>query len=120
MERVINVGLIGMGTVGTGVAKILSNNAQGIFQKVGMAVAIKKIMVRQLDKARNIAVDAEFTTDIEDIINDKEIDIVIEVMGGLDPAKDYILRALRAGKHVITANKDVVAKFGHEILEVAE
>lgn len=120
MKQVINVGLIGMGTVGTGVVKILSNNAHGILQKIGIPVVIKKIMVRQLDKPRNIAIDAEFTTNIDDIINDKEIDIVIEVMGSIDPAKDYILRALRAGKHVITANKDVVAKFGHEILEVAE
>jgi len=120
MGRTINVGLIGMGTVGTGVAKILRNNAQGILQKVGVAIVIKKIMVRQLTKVRNVDVDAEFTTNIEDIVNDKDIDIVIEVMGGIEPAKEYILRALRAGKHVITANKDVVAKFGHEILNVAE
>lgn len=119
MEKVVNIGLLGMGTVGTGVIKILNNNAHGILQKVGMPVAIKKIMVRQLDKPRTINVDAEFTTNIDDIINDKDIDIVIEVMGGITLAKDYILRALQAGKHVITANKDVVAKFGHEILEVA-
>ncbi len=119
MEKVINVGLIGMGTVGTGVVKILNNNDQGILQKVGMPVVIKKIMVRQLGKIRNADVGAEFTTNIDDIINDKDIDVVIEVMGGLTPAKEYIIRALQAGKHVITANKDVVAKFGHEILEIA-
>lgn len=119
MEKVIHVGLIGMGTVGTGVVRILNDNAHGILQKVGMAVAIKKIMVRQLDKHRNVDVNAEFTTNIDDIINDPEIDIVIEVIGGITPAKDYIISALKAGKHVITANKDVVAKFGHEILEVA-
>lgn len=119
MKKVINVGLIGMGTVGTGVVKILSGNDKGILQKVGMPVVIKKIMVRQLGKVRNVDVAAEFTTDIDDIINDKDIDIVIEVMGGMEPAKDYIIKALQAGKHVITANKDVMAKFGHEILEVA-
>lgn len=119
MKKVINIGLIGMGTVGTGVVKILSNNDQGILQKVGTPVVIKKIMVRQLGKVRNVDVGAEFTTDINDIINDQDIDIVIEVMGGIEPAKDYIIKALQAGKHVITANKDVVAKFGHEILEVA-
>lgn len=119
MEKVIHVGLLGMGTVGTGVVKILSNNAHEILQKVGMSVAIKKIMVRQLGKIRNADVGAEFTTNIDDIINDKDIDIVIEVMGGISPAKEYIIRALQAGKHVITANKDVVAKFGHEILEIA-
>ncbi|MBC8015865.1 MAG: homoserine dehydrogenase, partial [Sporomusaceae bacterium] len=120
MQKTINVGLLGMGTVGTGVVKILTKNSQDILQKVGIPVNIKKIMVRQLDKLRNVDTDAEFTTNIDDIINDKDIDIVVELMGGTDPAKEYILRALRAGKHVVTANKDVVAKFGQEILDVAE
>jgi len=120
MGKLVNVGLLGMGTVGTGVVKILTNNAHDILQKVGMPVNIKKIMVRQLDKPRNVVSDAEFTTNIDDIINDKEIAIVVELIGGIEPAKEYILRALRAGKHVITANKDVVAKFGQEILQVAE
>lgn len=119
MEKVVHVGLLGMGTVGTGVVKILTRNAQDILQKVGMSVNVKKIMVRQLDKPRAVETNAEFTTNIEDILNDKEIDIVVELMGGMEPARDYILRALRAGKHVVTGNKDVVAKFGQEILEVA-
>ena len=120
MQKIINVGLLGMGTVGTGVVKILTTNAHDILQKVGVPVNIKKIMVRQPDKLRNVDTNAEFTTNIDDIINDKDIDIVVELMGGTEPAKEYILRALRAGKHVVTANKDVVAKFGQEILEVAE
>ena len=120
MGKIVHVGLLGMGTVGTGVVKILTNNAHDILQKVGMPVNIKRIMVRQLDKSRDVDCNAEFTTNIDDIIDDKEIDIVVELIGGTQPAKDYILRALRAGKHVITANKDVVAKFGHEILLVAE
>ena len=120
MEKIVHVGLLGMGTVGTGVVKILTKNAHDISQKVGMHVNIKKIMVRQLDKSRNVDSTAEFTTNIDDILNDEEIDIVVELIGGIEPAKDYILRALRAGKHVITANKDVVAKFGQEILQVAE
>lgn len=120
MKKIINIGLLGMGTVGTGVVKILTNNAYDISQKVGMSVHIKKIMVRNLTKSRNIETTAEFTTSFEDIINDQEIDVVVELLGGMEPAKDYILRALRAGKHVVTANKDVVAKFGQEILDVAE
>ena len=120
MQKIINVGLLGMGTVGTGVVKILTTNAHDILQKVGVPVNIKKIMVRQPDKLRNVDTNAELTTNIDDIINDKDIDIVVELMGGTEPAKEYILRALRAGKHVVTANKDVVAKFGQEILEVAE
>jgi len=120
MKKIINIGLLGMGTVGTGVVKILTNNAYDISQKVGMSVNIKKIMVRNLTKPRDIETTAEFTTSFEDIINDQEIDVVVELLGGMEPAKDYILRALRSGKHVVTANKDVVAKFGQEILEVAE
>lgn len=116
----ITVGLLGMGTVGTSVVKILTENANDILQKVGVPVKIKKIMVRQLDKTRDIDVDAEFTTNIDDIINDKDIDIVVEVMGGMIPTKDYIVRALAAGKHVVTANKDVVAKYGQEIFEAAD
>jgi len=120
MGKIVNIGLLGMGTVGTGVVKILTKNAYDILQKVGIPVNIKKVMVRKLDKPRKADCNAEFTTNIDDIINDKDIDIVVELMGGIEPAKDYILRALHAGKHVITANKDVLAKFGHEILQVAE
>jgi homoserine dehydrogenase len=120
MGDTITVGLLGMGTVGTSVVKILTENANDILQKVGVPVKIKKIMVRQLDKTRDIDVDAEFTTNIDDIINDQDIDIIVEVMGGMIPTKDYIVRALSAGKHVVTANKDVVAKYGQEIFEAAD
>jgi homoserine dehydrogenase len=120
MGNTITVGLLGMGTVGTSVVKILTENANDILQKVGVPVKIKKIMVRQLDKVRDIEVDAEFTTNIDDIINDQDIDIIVEVMGGIIPTKDYIVRALAAGKHVVTANKDVVAKYGQEVFEAAD
>jgi homoserine dehydrogenase len=120
MGNTITVGLLGMGTVGTSVVKILTENANDILQKVGVPVKIKKIMVRQLNKPRDINIDAEFTTNINDIINDPDIDIIVEVMGGMIPAKDYIVKALAAGKHVVTANKDVVAKYGQEIFEEAD
>lgn len=120
MRKTITIGLLGMGTVGTSVVKILTENTNDISQKVGIPVNIKKIMVRQLDKTRNIDVDAEFTTTIDDIINDPDIDIIVEVMGGMNPTKDYIVQALVAGKHVVTANKDVVAKHGQEIFEAAD
>jgi homoserine dehydrogenase len=120
MGNTITVGLLGMGTVGTSVVKILTENANDILQKVGVPVKIKKIMVRQLNKPRDINIDAEFTTNIDDIINDSDIDIIVEVMGGMIPAKDYIVKALAAGKHVVTANKDVVAKYGQEIFEEAD
>ncbi|MEN6411200.1 MAG: homoserine dehydrogenase [Veillonellales bacterium] len=119
MAKTINVGLLGMGTVGTGVAKILTNNGSNIAAKVGLPVAIKKVLVRNPHKLRNFKVDAQFVTDIEEIINDDEIDIIIEVMGGEQPAKDYMIQALTAGKHVVTANKDVIAQYGHELFDAA-
>ncbi len=116
----INIALLGMGTVGTGVIKILSNNAHSIAQKVGTPVTIKKILVRNPGKVRNIKTDAELVTNIEAILSDPDIKIVVEIMGGEDPAKEYMLSALKAGKSVVTANKDVVAKYGRELFEAAE
>ncbi|SHJ89904.1 homoserine dehydrogenase [Propionispora hippei] len=120
MKKAIQVGLLGLGTVGTGVVKILANNANSIAQKVGADIQIKKIMVRNPDKPRSVAVDDLITTRLEDIIDNPDIDIVVEVMGGEMPAKDYMLRALQAGKHVVTANKDVMARYGRELFAAAE
>lgn len=120
MKDSINIGLLGLGTVGTGVVHVLTANAHEISQKTGVPVNIKKILVRNLNKVRNIAAGAVLTTNADDILNDNEIDIIVEVMGGEQPAKDYMLRALNAGKNVVTANKDVVAKFGRELFSAAE
>lgn len=116
----IQIALLGMGTVGTGVIKILAKNALSIEHKVGAPVVIKKILVRNPGKVRATATDAEIVTDIDEIVNDPDIKIVAEIMGGELPAKDYILAALNAGKHVVTANKDVVAKYGRELFAAAE
>ena len=121
VNQPIYVGLLGAGTVGSGVIKILTDNAYNIEQKVGAPVCIKKILVRNPDKNRDIDFDASlFVTNIDDILNDKDISIVVEVMGGEQPAKDYMMRALAAGKHVVTANKDVVARYGRELFVLAE
>jgi len=116
----INIALLGMGTVGTGVVKILTKNARNISQKVGIPVVIKKILVRNLTKVRTVATEAELVTNIEEILSDPDITIVVEIMGGEIPSKDYMLAALKAGKHVVTANKDVVSKYGRELFEAAE
>ncbi len=116
----IHIALLGMGTVGTGVVKILSNHAPNIEKKVGAPVIIKKILVRNPNKTRDIATDAQIVTNFDEILNDPDIKVVVEIMGGEFPAKDYMLAALNAGKHVITANKDVVAKHGRELFEAAE
>ncbi|MDR3591667.1 MAG: homoserine dehydrogenase [Negativicutes bacterium] len=120
MTKPIDIGLLGLGTVGTGVAKVLASNADNIAHKIGAPVRIKKILVKNPAKARAVKLDAELTTDIRDILDDKDIAIVVELMGGEEPAKDYIIQALQAGKHVVTANKDVVSKYGRELFAAAE
>lgn len=119
-EKVIYAALLGLGTVGTGVYKVLKMQKDEMAQKIGAVVKIKKVMVRNVQKAAEKLEDASLVTnDWQEIINDPEIEVVIEVMGGIHPAKEYILEALNAGKNVVTANKDLVAEEGHRLLEAA-
>lgn len=120
MKDSIQIGMLGLGTVGTGVAKILSQSGASIAQKVGRPIVLKKVLVRDVNKARSLPQPVVLTNRAEDILEDPDIDIVIEVMGGEEPAKEYMLRAMRAGKHVVTANKDVVAQHGKELFAAAE
>ena len=120
MDKIIKIGLLGFGTVGTGVVHILHDNASLIKQRSGTSIQIKKILVRDLHKARQFSVDAEITTDPQAVIRDPEISIVVELMGGEEPARTLMLEALTNGKHVVTANKDVMAKFGRELFSAAE
>ncbi|HBS58316.1 MAG TPA: homoserine dehydrogenase [Firmicutes bacterium] len=116
----IKIGLLGLGTVGTGVMRVLHDNAADIARKVGVPLRVEKILVRDAAKARTLAVDKSLlTTKAADILANPEIDLVIELMGGEHPAKDYILTAMKQGKHVVTANKDVVAKHGKELFDTA-
>lgn len=119
-RKAIKVGLLGLGTVGTGVIKVLQENAYEIEQKVGAKVEIKSVLVRSLHKERQVTGNFQITNNIADIVNDPDIHIVIEVMGGENPAKEYMLKSLHAGKHVITANKDVVASYGREMFDAAK
>ena len=115
-EKVLNVALLGLGTVGTGVYKVLKNQEPEMMQKIGCKVKITKILVRNLEKAAKKVDDPSvLTNDWNSIIQDSSIDMVI----GLSPAKEYILQALNAGKHVVTANKDLVAVAGKELLDAA-
>jgi len=121
VNQPIYIGLLGAGTVGSGVIKILTNNACNIEKKVGAPVRIKKILVRNPEKVRDAAFkESLIVTNIDDVLNDDDISIVVEVMGGEQPAKDYMMRALEAGKHVVTANKDVVARYGRDLFALAE
>ena len=106
----IGVALLGFGNVGSGTYKALEENFALIEKKVGAKVVIKKILVRRLDAPRRVEAPAElFTTDFEEILKDPAIDIVAELLGGLNPATGYIRAALTAGKHVVTANKAALA-----------
>lgn len=120
MKDRINVGLLGFGTVGGGVIEVLRENAHEITQRIGAPLHVKTVLVRDLQKKRNSDGDFQVTDKIEDILDDADIDIVIELMGGIHPSREYMLRALAAGKNVITANKDVVAQHGREMFEAAE
>lgn len=116
----IKIGLLGLGTVGTGVAKVLKDNQRIIEKRVGRPVQLAKVLVKDIQKPRDSVISKEIiTNNPKDILENPDIDIVIEVMGGIDIAKDYILKAFENGKHVVTANKDLIAIHGKEIFEVA-
>lgn len=121
-DKVLKVGLMGLGTVGTGVYKVIENQKEEFPHKIGTRLEIKKILVRAADVAAaraKVRDGIEFVNDYHDIVNDAEIDIVIEVMGGTTFAKECILAALQNGKSVVTANKDLVAIAGKELLDAA-
>nr|WP_251549752.1 homoserine dehydrogenase [Neobacillus muris] len=118
--KAISIGLLGMGTVGSGVVQIIKRNQDKLMHQVGCPVVIKKILVRDLNKLRPISLETESLTDnADEILFDEEIDVIIEVMGGVEDTKDYLITALRQGKHVVTANKDLMALHGSELLTVA-
>lgn len=122
MERkhVIKAALLGLGTVGGGVYKVLKKQESEMEQKLGTRVEIKKILVRNLRKAAEKVEDPSVLTDSwREIAEDPEIQIVIELMGGMEPARTYILEALEAGKHVVTANKDLIAADGRILMDTA-
>lgn len=120
MSKEIKIGLLGAGNVGGGVILVLKNNAPEIEKRVGAPVKIVKVLARHPEKVKELDPSLAVTDNIDDIINDKEIDIVVELIGREDPAKDYIARALAAKKNVITANKDILAKYGKELFALAE
>ncbi len=120
MEKVIKVGLLGLGTVGRGVYRILVGNAEKIAQRTGARLEIARILVRELNKDRGLELKPEIlTADYREVVDDPEIEIVVEVMGGIRPALDYALQALQNGKSVVTANKDMIAAHGRELFEAA-
>lgn len=113
------IGLLGLGTVGTGTVKILQDPTGR--NPLLRAIDIHRVGVRSLDKPRSVKVSPEvMTTDLESIVTDPEIDIIVELLGGLEPARSLILKAIAHSKHIVTANKAVIARYGAEIFTAAE
>lgn len=116
----IKVGLLGLGTVGGGTLTVLRRNATEITRRAGREIVVVRAAVRDLDKARALANGLPLTLDPFEIVDDPEIDIVVELIGGLSPAKELVMQAIANGKHVVTANKHLVAKHGNEIFAAAQ
>jgi homoserine dehydrogenase len=121
MMKDINIGLIGFGTIGTGLVKLLRQNEELITKKLGARLVLKKIADIDITTQRGVKVGKNLmTTDAREIINDKDIPIVIELMGGYEPARTFVLEAIAKGKHIVTANKALLATYGNEIFPAAQ
>ena len=121
MEETVNIGLIGFGTIGSGVVATLNQNSQLLESKVNKKVNLKRIVDLDITTDRGVEVKpGVLSTNVDDILDDEEIDIVIELVGGYQPALNFILRAMENGKHVVTANKALLAKHWQEITESAQ
>ncbi len=117
----VKIALLGLGNVGRGVFIILQKNKEEIMKRSGYEIEIAKVLVRDINKSRGVDIsDDKLTTNFEDILNDDSIKIVVEVMGGVEPAKEYMLKAMEAKKHIVTANKMLLATAGDEVFEKAE
>ncbi|MBC7959977.1 MAG: homoserine dehydrogenase, partial [Vallitaleaceae bacterium] len=114
----INVAILGYGTVGSGVVEVLNTNQESIDKKAGEQIRLKYVL--DLRDFPGSPIENVLTHDFEDIINDDEVQVIVEVMGGIEPAYTFVKSALNRGKSVVTSNKELVAKHGAELLELAK
>jgi homoserine dehydrogenase len=118
--RTIQVGLIGLGTVGTGVTQILQRQEDLIAHRLGARVHLAQVATRTPSRPREVELPAEcITADVHAVLHHPDIEIVVELIGGYEPARTYILEALKQGKHVVTANKALLAQHGQEVFQAA-
>ena len=118
--KAVRVGLLGLGTVGAGTVAVLRRNADEIARRAGRPVEITHAAVRSLARTRDCPLEGlQLTEHAESLVEHPEIDIICELIGGIEPARSLILRAIAAGKHVVTANKALIASHGNEIFAAA-
>lgn len=120
VENNVSIGLLGLGVVGTGVIKLIEKHQEELVHQLGCGINVKSVLVRQPEKVRNVDIgQASLTTNPDEVLDDPDIDIIVEVMGGIEQAREYILKAFAAKKHVVTANKDLIALYGPELQDAA-
>ena len=120
-ERTVRVGMLGCGNVGAAVIRLLHDHAQEIALRAGCRIEIVRVAVRDPERERGVPLPpAVFTTDVDRVVEASDVDVVCELIGGVDPARELILRALRAGTPVVTANKELVASHGRELFDAAD
>lgn len=119
-NRIIRIGLLGFGTVGSGVLKLIEKHQEDLTKHTGRSLVIEKILVKNIEKNRLVSINKELLTDNPwDIINNPDIDVIIEVMGNIEPTFQYLMAALEQGKHIVSANKDLIAVHGAALLAQA-
>src|SRR3982751_2227004 len=116
MKQKINIGVIGLGTVGSGVVKILQSNRELIQRRLGVPIDIVKAAARDANRDRGFTLEpGVLTTDPMEVVTHPDVDIIVELIGGYEPAKQLILESIHRGKHIVTANKALLAEYGDEI-----
>jgi homoserine dehydrogenase len=120
-ERVVRIGFLGCGTVGGAAIRLLADHGDDITLRTGTRFEVTRVVVRDLDRRRDVPLDrSRFTSDGEGVVDDPEIDVVCELLGGVEPARALILRAFANGKAVVTGNKELLANHGRELFEAAD
>jgi homoserine dehydrogenase len=120
-ERVVRVGMIGCGTVGSAVVRLLRDHQEDIAQRAGCRLEVTRVAVRDLGRERDVPLPAErFTADPDEVVRAPDVDVVVELIGGIEPARTLLLEAIAAGRHVVTANKELLSTRGRELFDAAE
>src|SRR4051794_37754333 len=119
-DGLVRVGILGCGGVGTALVRLLESNADLITRRSGVRLEVARVAVQNLTKERSVTfAPGVLTNQAEDVVADRNVDVIVEMIGGVEPARSLILTALKSGKPVVTANKELLANFGAELFEVA-